>query len=613
MHDLLPAPLAAFLTPPGTEWDAPLTGGPLSPPPPPGSEVVDLRSPSARPGAAARRRSPEEPWRPVEGSNNWAVAGSLTGGPALLANDMHLRLMVPNVWYRARLTIRTLPGWDGPFSISGITLPGAPVMVVGSNGRIAWGYTNSYGDWLDLVQVEIDPDDPGRYRGPGGPLAFEKRAERLRVNGGAEEILEVRRTIWGPVIDQDHRGRPRALRWTAHEPRAVNAGLLRLEAAGSVAEAMALAPEIGVPPQNLVVADRDGHIGWTIVGAIPRRSGFRGPEEARRPWPWVSEGKGWDGWVAPEEYPRIVDPPSGLLWTANARVVEGEALGLIGDGGYDDGARAGQIRDALRRLTPPITPAAMLAIQLDDRALFLQRWRDLLLETLSGGALEGRPERAELRRHAASWGGRAAVDSVGYRMVRAFRRQVADLALGPLTASCAAADPRFDLYDAGQTEGPLWALVSSRPPNLLDPRHGGWEGLLLEAADAVLDEQAPAGAGLSGRTWGERNTTRILHPIALAVPLLEGLLGMVPRPLPGDSDMPRFQSPGAGASQRMAVAPGLEQEGYFHMPCGQSGHPLSPHFADGHAAWETGEPSPFLPGPARTTAVFVPPRGAPAP
>src|SRR5690625_2495236 len=130
-------------------------------------------------------------------------------------------------------------------------------------------------------------------------------------------------------------------------------------------------------------------------------------------------GGGWQGWIAPQDYPRIVNPSDGLLWTANNRIVGGEALALLGDGGYSLGARATQIHAGLQALNQA-TPEDLLAIQLDDRALFLARWRGLMLELLDEAALADQPRRAALRAQLEQWQGRAVPEAVGYRLVRAF-------------------------------------------------------------------------------------------------------------------------------------------------------------------------------------------------
>ena len=607
MHDTLPAALFAFLTPPGTAWDAPVVGGPLAGAPIPGPEVIDLRA-----AGRARRDTGRAPAvvapslvgpAPHPGSNNWAVAGSATAdGGALLAGDMHLGLQMPNIWYRASFV------WGGAagagHTATGVTLPGVHALIAGSNGRVAWAYTNSYGDWNDLVVIEVDPGDADIYSTPDGPRRFERAAETIRVAGRPDDTLEVVSTIWGPLIDEDHRGRPRALRWVAHDAAAVNLDLRRLEEAGDVDEALRLAGRSGAPAQNFVCADSAGRIGWTILGIMPRRAGFDG----RLPTSWADGTRRWDGWLDPEKYPRIVDPPQGRIWTANARVVDGEMLRLVGDGGYDLGARAAQIRDGLLAVDRA-TPADMLRIQLDDRALFHQRWRELLLAVLSPAATEGRPRRAELRRLVEEWGGRAATGSAGFRLVRAWRQFLAQAVFEALTAPCREADERFSYDWYEQREGPLWSLVTERPLHLLDPEYGSWDDLFLAVVDRTIDyyaADAEETIPLAELRWGRRNTLRMQHPISRAVPALGRWLDMPPQELPGADMMPRVQGPDFGASQRMVVSPGREAEGIAHLPGGQSGHPLSPFYRAGHDAWAEGRATPFLPGATVHTLILSP-------
>jgi penicillin amidase len=594
LNDVLPPALAAFLSPEGTEWDAPIVGGAFKPTPIPGPDVIDLRSrplPKAAERVASRQIAELEAESDIVlGSNNWAVAGTHTAtGAPLLADDMHLQIAVPNTWYRASLVWKE---GSEERQVTGVTLPGVHGIVVGSNGHVAWGFTNTEGDWADLVVIEADPNDPDAYLTPDGPKKLVHVNERIRVKGAPDETLEVVETIWGPIVDKDHKGRRRALRWVAQDDLGVNLGLSRVENARTLAEAQEVANLAGTPAQNFVAVDKDGHIGWTITGRIPRRVGFDG----RRPGSWANGQRRWDGWLTPAEYPRVVDPPSGRIWTANARVVDGEMLKKIGYGGYDLGARQGQIRDDLLALEKA-TPQDMLVVQLDDRAVFLARWRELLLKTLTPEAVARDSVRAEMRGLVQNWGGRAAVASVGYRLVRAFRSTVAEQVFGFLTAGCKAADPRFNWNRLPFTEGPLWALVTERPQHLLDPRYASWDDQLLAAADAVVSDLSKNGARLADQTWGARNTAIIQHPLSRAVPALARLLDMPKDELPGDSNMPRAQGPENGASERLAVSPGRESEGLFHMPCGQSGHPLSPNYADGHRAWVKGEARPFLPGP----------------
>ncbi|MEA2694717.1 MAG: penicillin amidase [Acidobacteriota bacterium] len=613
MHDTLPPALYAFLVPKGTEWDAPILGGPLPAPPLPGPEVVDLRRQPAKAAALAPAPVREASWEKTEearwkaeaalapGSNNWAVAGSHTAdGHALLANDMHLGLRIPNTWYRASLVWPAESG-GGEHRMTGVTLPGTPAVVAGSNGHVAWGFTNSYGDWMDLIVLETDPAHPGFYRAPDGFRPFEHASEVIRVHGGKPRTLDVLSTIWGPVVDRDHLGRPRALAWTAHHEEAVNLDLLGLEQARTIEEAMAAAHRSGPPAQNFMVADESGRIGWTIIGRIPRRVGFDG----ELPTSWADGSRRWDGWVAPEEVPKIVDPPSGRLWTANNRTVDGDPLRLLGDSGYDLGARARQIRDDLMALDKA-TPRDLLAIQLDDRALFLARWRELLLKVLTPEAVAGHPRRAELRRLVeTTWNGHAAVGSAAYRIVRAYRFALSNQLFGALTAATVAADPSFE-YDLAQSEGPLWRLVTERPPHLLSPKFHTWDEQLLAAVDATIGRLAQQGSDLGQRTWGEVNRVTIRHPMSAGVPGLSRFVDMPPRALPGDSKMPRVQGAGFGASERLVVSPGREEQGFFEMPAGQSGNPLSPHYGDSNPAWAKGEPRPFLPGPAVNRLTLTP-------
>jgi len=188
------------------------------------------------------------------------------------------------------------------------------------------------------------------------------------------------------------------------------------------------------------------------------------------------------------------------------------------------------------------------------------------------------------------------VDSVGFRMVRTFRLELIEQVMSSLTARAKQADERFRFTDLGQREGVVWKLVCERPAHMLDPQFNSWHEALLAAADATIETFTGDGSVLESHTWGERNIVRIRHPLSRAIPLLARWLDMPAEPLPGDSHMPRVQGQTFGASQRMVVSPGHEQDAIFHMPSGQSGHPLSPFFGAGHDAWVRGEPTPFLPG-----------------
>jgi penicillin amidase len=535
------------------------------------------------------------------GSNNWAIGGAHTAtGAALVANDMHLAINVPNIWYRASITYPDRHG--DTMRLTGITLPGLPSLVVGSNGHVAWGFTNTGGDWSDLVIVEQDPRAADRYLAPQGSVEFTQVEESIAIAGGAPQSLTVRWTEWGPIIRKDHRGRELAQRWVAHDPALLASDITTPERARSVEEALAGAAGLGIPGQNFVAGDTAGHIGWTIVGPIPRRVGFDGSY----PTSWADGTRRWDGYLTADEFPRVIDPPGGRIWTANSAVVEGAMLATIGEGGYADGIRARIIRDRLYAIDRA-TPADMLSVQLDDSALFHERWRALLLDhVLTSNAIQGDAGRSAFRRLVEStWNGRADPDSVAYRLVRTFRAAVSRSVYGALNDYVRRHDPDFDFSRANRAEGPLWQLVSTRPIHMLDARYGSWDALFVAAVDDSIRELTTDGAPLAQHTWGAYNRASVLHPLGGAIPMVGRWVNMPDDPLPGDIYTPRAHSPRAGPSERMAVSPGREHEGILHMPTGQSGHPLSAHYRDQHGAWVRGEPLPFLHGPpvARLTLV----------
>ena len=603
MYDLLPAELAAFVSSRGTEWDAALDGSYFPLAPIPGPEVLDLRTRPAAVQADHRVATAEDPDDLMPGSNNWAVAASRSRhGGAMVSNDMHLGLGVPTIWYRALLEWPepSVPG--GRRRLVGVTLPGTPALVAGSNGRVAWGFTNAQIDTGDVVVLEPAPGDPTAYLTPQGPRRLEAEAETIEVSRAAPVRVEIEQSVWGPVVGTDHQGRRLAFHWVAHEPEAVNLGLSSVADASDLEEALALANRAGIPAQNFICADSSGRIGWTVAGRIPRRVGFDGS----RPQSWADGTRRWEGWYEPAEVPHILDPAEALLWTANNRVVGGASLSLVGDGGYDLGARAGQIRDRLRELEAA-SERDLLAVQLDDRALFLERWYRLSLDILGPAACAGNRSRSELRRVLeTTWTGHASVDSVAYRLVRELRVEVAQRALQPLVAACARAGENFPVLRLPQVEGPLWRLLAERPPHLLAPEYADWDALVLASLDAVAARAVEASGSLAAHTWGRRNTVRIRHPLGRALGPLSALLDLPLLQLPGDSHMPRVQGPSFGASERFVVSPGREACGLFHMPGGQSGHPLSPFYRLGYRGWVEGEPTPFLPGPAKHLLALAP-------
>ena len=582
----LPPALRELLAHDGSSWDAPLMGSARGDAVLPGPGEVDLRRlPAPGPEAPAALSDAGAP-----GSNNFAVAGALTAdGRAIVADDMHLGLGAPNVWFRARLRYPDTNAPGGRADVSGFTLPGVPAVIVGSNGHVAWGFTNSYGDYMDW-RLETPCAAGARAE---GCAAVTRHVERIAVAGGDDVEFVTGETAWGPVVERFDDGHALSLRWVAHLPGSVNLGLAGLAAAGDLDEALEAADRIAVPTQNLVMGDSNGRIAWRLLGPLALRdSGCTAVEPGCVPW-----------MIATDRSPAIVDPPDHRLWTANSRVVDGEALALVGDGGYVLGARQRQVRDLLLA-RDAFTEQQLLDIQLDVRAVLLDRWWRLL---------DGLPPRddapalLELAAAASDWNARADTGSAGYRIVRAWRRAVhARIADGLTGPAQVALGEDFEMPGLPQLEGIAWPLVTQRPAHLLPPRYADWHALFEDAAREVRDDLGASGP-LARRTWGERNTARICHPLADAVPLVgRRMLCMPAEPLPGDGMMPRVQAPSFGASERMVVAPGHETDGIAHMPGGQSGHPLSPFWGAGHDDWVHGRPTPFLPGPAEHTLTLHP-------
>ena len=594
-----------FIYPRGTEWDAPdfptaaaaAAAGSPQPPPLPSPEALDLRNlplaaPAANASATVMATMLDAGGSEQPGSNNWAVAGAHTvSGAALIANDMHLGLRVPPVWYQVRIRVAA-----GDLDLSGVTLPGAGTLVAGSNGHIAWGFTNSYGDWSDLASVSCDVAR-NTYDTDAGARPFTVHRERLVVKGAADVVLEVRDSPLGVLYNADATGRNCLLaRWLATNPEATNLHMLALNRARSVAEAIELAPQIGIPHQNLLVGDRDGHIAWSIIGRVPLQ-----PGGASAALPVI--------WRDASTQPHIVDPEIGRLWSANARVADGEQEVTIGNdeastgAGYGLGARAAQIRDDLLALRQPATAADMLRIQLDDRAHFLERWRTLLMGILDEDAVRNRPQRAELRSLAASWNARATADSVGYRLVRTFHVQT-ERATFNMIVTALGLSPEA-VAEPPQFEGALWRLVTEQPQHLLARDQASWRTFLLMQVDATIARLRDACGALERCTWGAQNRLSVRHPLSESLGIVARLLDLPATPMAGDHDMPRVQAPEFGASERFAVSPGHESAGYLQLPGGQSGHPMSPFYRAGFAAWLSGEPTAFLPGTTQHTLLLA--------
>ncbi len=598
MRSALPDDLFRFLTASGGSWDTPLIGDTLEWPPIPDADTVDLSNNKIPPLSTASFYNEFIP-----GSNNFAVSGKLANGAALVANDMHLTLRVPNIWFRTRLIQsykNTTHATAKQLDINGLSLPGIPLIIIGSNRHIAWSFTNSYGDFIDWVRVTLDPEDTSRYRGSSGWQPIQHFQETIHIRNASAKQITVQETEWGPLVTHDHDGVPLAIAWTALQSNSINLNLIGLEHAQTVNDAATIAQQTGMPAQNFIVGDKNGNILWTIAGRIPLRASSFDP---KLPASWANSGTGWQGWLDPADYPLIRNPESGRLWTANARAIDLKSLAILGDGGYDLGARSRQIRDRLFA-RDQFTADDLKSIQLDHRAIFYDRWHSLLMDNLfPANNVSYRQIEAILK----DWDGLAAADSVAYRIVRNFRKEVTKTILNILTATIKERHPSFIIPRLSQVEHAIWRLIETQPAHILPANYENWSGLIKQCVQRTITHLQNQSEDITQRTWGEDNAAHIKHPLSQHLPKwLSHYLDMPADPLSGDIHMPRIQTPSFGASQRSVVAPGNEEAGHLDMPGGQSGHPLSPYYGSGHEHWVTGKPTPFLPGKAERTLTLIP-------
>jgi penicillin amidase len=400
-----------------------------------------------------------------------------------------------------------------------------------------------------------------------------KVTHTLKVAGAADQTFQTESSPWGHVQRID--GQPFVLRWLAYRPQAVNLKLLALEDVADVGAALALAPQIGIPTQNQLLVDRQGQLAWTPAGPLPGRGAA----------------------------PQLRQPEDGRLWSANHRHLGGAGFERLGDGGYAPAGRAARIRDALRAIDRA-DEAAIAALTLDTQAPMLARWQGLLLQTLDAAALQGQPQRAEYRRLLAGEL-KADPDAVAYTLVRGLR----SAALQPFTArfekrfgsaeapfSFTAVSPRWD--------EPVFRLYAEAPPAWALPDAQGrpqpWREHLLALVDSEINRLRSAHGELAQARWSRTESVQLRHPMSAALPAVLGRwLDAPAHPIHGDTLTPRVQARSFGASERLIVAPGREEQGLFAMPGGPSGHPLSPFYLSDHADWAAGRFGPLLPGEAQ--------------
>ena len=514
---------------------------------------------------AALPRFPEEAPLPASASNAWALAPerSASGG-ALLASDPHLGFSAPILWYLARID---LPG--GRF-LAGATAPGVPMLVIGRNESLAWGFTTTHADTQDVVAERLA--GPEAYETEAGPRPFAVREERIRVLFGAGETLRVRETRHGPVVsdlgDDAPHGTVYAVAMANLLPNdTAAAGLLALNRARSLAEARAAAALISSPSQNLIVADRAGAIGLFVTGRIPdRRAGDGSLPVAGH------EGPAWRGVLAFDSLPHVERPASGMVVNANNRISPPGHPAFLGRDWHGDW----RFRRILQLLPGAGTAEAQASIQADAVSLLARETLPLLrrlprpdgvagaaFDLLAGwnGEMEpGRPQPLIFHAWLAA-AGRAA------------------LAAGGVPEGAAEARPEFLRHVFAEGRGAAWC------------GEAGCEALAARAfAEGIAALSARFGADPALWRWGDAHRARFTHPLLRGVPWLLG----ADLATPGDGQTvnrggmaPDF-SHVHGAGLRLVADLGSPDRLLAMIATGQSGHPLSRHWMDLAEPWASG-------------------------
>ncbi len=516
------------------------------------------------------------PWMPTAGaSNNWVVSGSRSAtGKPLLANDPHLHLGLPAAWYLARLEI-------GGRVLAGASAPGVPLVIIGRNDHVAWGFTTAQADTQDLF-VETLVDD-AHYATLQGPAPLMRREELIGVRGASPVKLTVLATHHGPLIELDpstHRGY--ALAWTGFraEDRTAMA-ILAMNRSRNAAQFREALKEFESPVQNVVFADDAGNIGYVMAGRIPIRA--RVEDASEMPVPDERADFDWIGAIPFDELPQAMNPPEGYIATANNRTIAPGYAHFIA-GRFDADYRIDRIRQMIAA-TPRPSREDMSRMQMDALSLAARRLVPLLLAAQPDPALQG-------------WDGRMDRNRPEPLIFDAWVRELAHVLLD---SRLGREFVDFWFWDAALIEealrgGPAAALCD-------DPQTAQIEDCAAQVRRA--HEQAMAGlarafgADRSAWRWGEAHRAHFPNPILSRIPVLGSLLDpdlgtdgdnfTVNRASPRveDGTGRRFDDI-HGASLRAVFDLGDLDRSLFEIAGGQSGNPVSKHYADFIPLWRDG-------------------------
>ena len=493
------------------------------------------------------------------GSNNWVIAGKHTAsGMALLSNDMHLGLTEPNICFMVDLSA---PGYHA----AGVTLPGMPFVIAGHNEHVAWGFTALYADVQDLYVEKLDGN--GNYQAADGswkPLTVDH--EVIHVRGGKDETLDLQSTGHGPLLNPlfTRETRPIALKWTLYDPALNTLPLYQLNVASTWTEFSAALATWCWPTQNVVYSDDQGHIAYQAIGRVPMRpAGLKGV-------PIQDAAHEWQGYMPFDSMPSAVDPPAGLLATANSRVTTERSpypLSLE----WVDPYRAERIYKDLQG-RDQLKPADLLQVQTDVYSEVDQELGHRFSYAIdhTPGADDRLRQAADLMR---SWDGRLTTDSAAASLVTQARHALWPLILEPRLGKDAA-EYRWSESNFAEEE-----IVMHANPDWLPRTYKNWDALLTDAVRRGMnDGKAPA--DVSRWNYGSWHVVDIEHPLTAFLPRIGRVAGTGEQPLSGDTTTVKQVGRDFGPSQRFTMDWSNIDGSTENIVLGESGNPLSPYFRD---------------------------------
>jgi len=504
------------------------------------------------------------------GSNNWVVSGAHTAtGKPLLANDTHLELSIPSIWYEIHLTA---PGWN----IKGFTLPGAPMIIIGHNDRIAWGFTNNGADVQDLYVETFNPASPDEYRVKGAWTKAQVFDETIHVKGQADEHLKVTVTRHGPIVHREE-DKAYALRWTATEPSGLANSYTWLGKARNWREFRENMRRVWGPAQNGVYADVDGNIGYVMAARVPIRK--KGHGEV--PVPGDTDDHEWSGYIPFDRLPQALNPESGLIVTANARVVGPNYKPYLTDR-WEEPYRTARIYDLLHD-RHDLRPEDMLKVQTDTYSYPHVFLADELLA--AARTVKPKDPRAQkLIDGLKDWNGIADADSPEVSFLHTVRRAAIDLLLEPFLGK------DTSLYQ-WRTTTFLQKILTDRPAKWLPAADKNYDELLSTAADIAVTKLAEQSKSehVEDWAWKRFNSLDMFHPLG-SDGLLKRSLSITDKPQAGTVYSVRAAAKTHGPAMRFVANPKNWDQSIMLITAGESGQPGSSHYSDQFSYWYEGKP-----------------------